>query len=459
MQAAIFNKSDMKKHITALLAFIGILIFIVACSNPDEKETNPLIGYWYTAYNDRAVSLRIDENGTGEATFYIYNGEKWEKETSLLQYTVANGDIAIKAGKDYTLSGRMAITGASFSITNGNDVSMFTEFDGNEEIIDKLKAGIESSFDGNSKEDSTTTSPDGEEENSTTIQPSESIEQENFWYSENDVLAILSSAYIKTVSFELSQLNIENIRITGKNLTNHKTTITATTPEIAECWKNVYDAIGTCNAIIENANEEFVNLINEARALRCFLYYNTAHLWGKAPYITATDIENVGNSPVLSKEEIFDRILREIDETGTFETGYSTNNYRIDKETLRAIKGEIHLSRGEYGTALSYLYNIAPSFSLSITGGSFESYRTIFGDEIAIYTPEYIELLRFEAENTDETLSRWEKSDTPAYGHWAMLRRTGKAQEICGCEEHELLLPIPKDELIYNPNLTQNPGY
>lgn len=79
MQAAIFNKSYMKKHITALLAFIGILIFIVACSNPDEKETNPLIGYWYTAYNDRAVSLRIDENGTGEATFYIYNGEKWEK--------------------------------------------------------------------------------------------------------------------------------------------------------------------------------------------------------------------------------------------------------------------------------------------------------------------------------------------------------------------------------------------
>ena len=65
----------------------------------------------------------------------------------------------------------------------------------------------------------------------------------------------------------------------------------------------------------------------------------------------------------------------------------------------------------------------------------------------------------YEAENAEETLSQWEMRDTPAYGYWAMLKRIGKAQGICGCEEHELLMPIPKEELIYNRNLTQNPGY
>ena len=450
----------MKKQIATLFALIGALIFIVACDNSDGKGTNPLIGHWYTTYNDRAVSLRIDENGTGEATFYIYDGQKWEKKRSLLQYTVSNNNIAIKAGKDYTLSGRMTITGASFSITNDNEVSMFTGYDGNEEIIDKLKADIEINFDENGKDDSSTTNPDGEEDDDpTTILPPDNVVQDDFWYSESEVRAFLASAYIKTVSFEISQLNIENIRITGRNLTNHEATITATTPEVMECWRSVYDAIGTCNAIIENANEEFVNLIKEARALRCLLYYNTAHLWGKTPYMTATDIENAVNSPILSKEEIFDRILGEIDEIGTFETEYSSNNYRIDEETLRAIKGEIHLAKGEYETALSYFRNCTPSFYLSMTGGSFESYHAILGDEIALYTPEYIELMRYEAENAEETLSQWEMRDTPAYGYWAMLKRIGKAQGICGCEEHELLMPIPKEELIYNRNLTQNPGY
>jgi hypothetical protein len=40
-----------------------------------------------------------------------------------------------------------------------------------------------------------------------------------------------------------------------------------------------------------------------------------------------------------------------------------------------------------------------------------------------------------------------------------MLKRTGKAQQVTGCKEHEILMPIPESEIIYNTNLTQNPGY
>ena len=45
------------------------------------------------------------------------------------------------------------------------------------------------------------------------------------------------------------------------------------------------------------------------------------------------------------------------------------------------------------------------------------------------------------------------------YGYWTALKRLGKAQSITGCYDYELLMPIPYDEIIYNPMMTQNPGY
>ena len=47
------------------------------------------------------------------------------------------------------------------------------------------------------------------------------------------------------------------------------------------------------------------------------------------------------------------------------------------------------------------------------------------------------------------------------WGHrWLDLKRTGRAlEELEGVEASDLLYPIPEDELLKNPNLTQNAGY
>lgn len=43
---------------------------------------------------------------------------------------------------------------------------------------------------------------------------------------------------------------------------------------------------------------------------------------------------------------------------------------------------------------------------------------------------------------------------------WFDLIRTGKAQQVLGiADANKLLLPIPRQEILINPNLTQNPGY
>ena len=43
--------------------------------------------------------------------------------------------------------------------------------------------------------------------------------------------------------------------------------------------------------------------------------------------------------------------------------------------------------------------------------------------------------------------------------YFAFLKRNGLAMKELGLEKYQLLLPIPENELMANPNLTQNPGY
>lgn len=45
---------------------------------------------------------------------------------------------------------------------------------------------------------------------------------------------------------------------------------------------------------------------------------------------------------------------------------------------------------------------------------------------------------------------------------FAFLKRNGITEEVCDIkiyQQHMLLFPIPENELRYNPNMTQNPGY
>ena len=444
------------------------MIPFTACSDSDNSnETNPLVGYWHIVDNGRIVSLRIEDNGTGEAAIYTYNGTEWNIDNSPLQYTIADGYIAIKAGNDYTLSGKMAITGTSLSITDNGNVTMFTGYDGGESIIKNLQTNIENNFtqgggndaggDDNGGSGSNDNNTDDDDE-ITILPPSIITPEENFFLTEESFRIALAATYINIVSFEAVQLNLENIIITGKDMTGVPRNITATMPEIEECWTNAYKAINRCNTIIEHADEEYGKYADEAKALRSFLYYNIAHLWGKAPYVTTTDVDIATSSPVLKQGELFNIIYDEIDMLlYNFENSIA-GNYRIDAGALLAIQAEIELSVGNKSVACELLSRYQPNFSLSINDSQEELFA-IYGDKITLYTPKYVELLRLETQAAENIPALWDVTDAPAYGYWAMLKRTGKAQEVSGCKEHELLMPIPENELTFNPNLTQNPGY
>ena len=458
----------MKKKFILPILFTALLFSFFACSDSNgEKETNPLVGFWYIAGNGEIASLRIDDNGTGEAVIYTYTGSEWKTSTSPLQYTVANDNIAIKAGENYTFSGKLAITGSSLSITNDGHVAMFTEYDGGDNIIKGLQTHIENNFieeEGNDNNESGDNNTPGEnntpgvdnkepnEDNIDILPPNSTILQEEFWISENSVTAVLASTYINSTEFIASQLNLENIKLTGKDLQGRKKSLTPTSAEVAECWENAYRTINYCNNIIEHAPEEYRKYADEAKALRCFIYYNIAHLWGQVPYITATNADVIKNSPIYRQDELYGIIYDEISLLLNDFENSRFGEYGIGASTLLALQAEIDLyfPTPSYEHTEKMLSQCHANFSLSVNEGQEDLY-SIFGKEIVLYTPQYIEFLIKEtqvAENLDEL---WSEINSSSYGYWAMLKRRGLA--------YKHYMPIPERELMFNPNLTQNPGY
>ena len=449
-----------------------MLFSIVSCNKLDDEQENLLIGFWYTTAHNQVISLRIDDNGTGETTAHTYTGTEWQRNTQSLQYTLSNKYLTIKHGNKEPASYKIAITGTSLSLSKEGEILMFTAYNGEEEKIRALQEEIEKNYsasdDKENKEEKEETdkgevgvtdkNESSEEEDGITIIPPSVTMPEDFWQSETDVTGMLAVTYTEIISFIATQINLEHIRITGYTTTGIPQTITAGSHEVYECWANAYSAINRCNLLIESIPEDYEIYKNEARALRCFIYYNIAHLWGKAPYITTTDAADSDSRPASDKEEIYDRILKEIDEIGEIRVA-NYDKYFIDHETLQTIKGEINLERGNNSTALSLFERNTPAFALSLSNQN-ENYKVIFGEEIPLYTPQLTTLLTTEAcGGIDEALQLWQEQGVLSYGYWAMLKRTGKAQELVNCKEHELQMPIPMQELIFNKNITQNPGY
>ena len=139
--------------------------------------------------------------------------------------------------------------------------------------------------------------------------------------------------------------------------------------------------------------------------------------------------------------------------------------HKVTLETVKALQGEISLSLGDKEGAKDLLANCHPDFNILIDKQQTPEMYQIFGDRIPNYTSDKIELLHQEADmRNDEDafllIDNW-SNKKQYWGYWVMLKRTRQAQTVCGCKEHELLMPIPQVvlELGTVSSLEQNPGY
>lgn len=409
-------------------------------------------GHWYHTHDNRIYSISLYGNGTGETRCQTYSEKKWKEEASSLQYTLSGNRLILKPAEGDILTGEIGITGNNMSFTNDEFTIMLTRYDGSKETIDRLRKEIE--------------------DNWLEQEPDNSYDENTFLKTEENIIAAIDGLYSNVRDYEYRQLILEKTRLTKQDFNGRPVSfISPNSTEVHDAWMAAYKTITLANTVIDilenNKNididdQKLTAYINEVKVLRGLVYYNTAQLWGNIPYTTSHNLGSISGDMqyrILSSMDVCHEINNTLQEIKSLPEG----EYRVTVETIKALRGEIALSLGNKEEAKALLADSHPDFHIFINEASNPEMYKIFGTKIPNYTSEKVDLLLQETnlKDADEAsllIGRW-KNKKQYWGYWLMLKRTMQAQDVAGCEEHELLMPIPQSEIYTTPGLKQNPGY
>lgn len=317
--------------------------------------------------------------------------------------------------------------------------------------------------------------------------PTEDVTQD---FTKEQLIAIFNASYSYCAEFEMAQIELEGIR------TNPSTvhSITPNTNEVSNTWQSAYKAINAINVVLDRENDilsrfggqDIRVMIAELRALRAFINYNLAILWGNVPLIKQVNIDGGYYIAQSSQSEVlmfaYDEINKVISNLPTSEG--QNGRLHFNKDAGSMLIAELQMALGNKSEAAAYLnsinkttYDTRSSTSTSLEKSFIWAVSPQQNSYCPVYTLMHNQLYLYEITGSTKNLilpsidvnkdgipdedleSFWVASDQLDYGYWAALKRIGKAQEVTGCYNHELLMPIPYMDIINNPNLTQNPGY
>jgi len=282
-------------------------------------------------------------------------------------------------------------------------------------------------------------------------------------------IGILSSC----AEFAESQIKLEGIRIDRNTVHS----ITPNTDLVRTTMQNAYRTINNINyllAHLQEGSDNYTQNVAEGRAIRAFVYYNLAMLWGDVPVVT-NPITSVSDSytPNQTKQsEVYQFAYNEISEVLNNlpeQVSSSENSFLMSRDAGRMLKSELEMALGNKNSAKSLLQQIDKEVyegEMSSTDGDMAK-PVIWGlpvtgssSYIPVYTCSHMTLLTKElAGETEQLETEWISNVFTKHGYWAALKRMGKAQSLTGCYDYELLMPFPLSDILTNPNMTQNPGY
>ena len=302
---------------------------------------------------------------------------------------------------------------------------------------------------------------------SSDIESTSPISVHNPFESETEVTMHLYAIYNSLSKFIESQ-NKQEGYIIHKDFAYLK----PSTSSVYDVWQNAYTTIARANTVIEGLtescplDESFINnSLAHARAVRAFVYYNINMLWGGVPLITKTySSTGIEYYPRSSTAEIYDFVLDELDAISSIGiiSIQDPSFLTFSSAAISMLYAELELTNGNKVSAKNHLsglsnYGEGLIFILGASTNTGDSSTDKYHD---IYDVSTVALYNKEASDDLQTLAEeWTTSFSSNYGYWATLKRLGKAQEVTGCEAYQLLLPIPSNELMTNPKMTQNPGY
>ncbi len=316
--------------------------------------------------------------------------------------------------------------------------------------------------------------------------PNTATTEENIFDTKEGITAIFNSCYVYCADFGMAQLKLEGIR---KNpATVHS--ITPNTNEVSNAWQKAYKTINTINLVLEKEDvvlsrmgyQKGSTIIAELKALRAFVNYNLAMLWGNVPLLERAITDTNNNIAQKTQSEVlyfaYDEIRNVIENLPASEG--QDGQLHFNKDAGHMLKAELEMALGnkyqaantlnqidigKYVTTRSTSTSLEKSFiwALFIETSNYCPVYTLMHNQLYLYeitgSKENLMLPTVDASLDGKIESYWLTSNFLDYGYWAALKRMGKAKDVTGCYDYELLMPIPLSDIQYNPNLTQNPGY
>ena len=272
-------------------------------------------------------------------------------------------------------------------------------------------------------------------------------------------------------------------------------------------WASPYTLTSRSLTMQAFAEESNLNsLLTLCDIIDALAYEELTTYFGDVPYRTKDD-DPFSGIPKQSTSVIITNLTARLSQTMTYaddrKGGQISGTTGLDNfanptsDLASLILAELYISNGNYQAALPLLAGIISSGRYSIeerqTRSSLNSSEIIFSlissDAVETVFRTYIDVLLLKAECdcmtgnnssakqlTDYIISTKgiDVSETniakaiaairkklyeQTNGYFAYLKRSGLAKEIVGLEDYQLLLPIPSNEIMLNPYITQNPGY
>ncbi len=278
---------------------------------------------------------------------------------------------------------------------------------------------------------------------------------------ENSKVAVLA-LYAALPAFAKYQLAIEQKIITGKS-----STITPESDEVFKLWQTGYSVIHLANVLVSNINAVWdwnrktqveTKYLPHILAVRAYVYYNMAMLWGNIPLITEDNMDAaLVGLPRSSTSDVYSKAINDLLSCKDNIVDFGTYGNSIFSSTAaQMLLTELYLTIGNAKSAGDMIDKVGSPSNQSIFN-IIETEGTETINVYAIYVKAHPALLKEEAVGNAPTLvSDWQSAENADFGYWAMLKRTGNAIKTVGCQEYQKLLPIPQAELRF---ITQNPGY
>lgn len=275
---------------------------------------------------------------------------------------------------------------------------------------------------------------------------------------------------------------------------------------ISELWSYYYRAINRILLLDKVDKERESAFMAPISLFNAIVYYNMVTLWGGVPYLKeAATLDNSNNVFRTSELEILNdlqnilvSVIPELEEKKNIYDSNVNDLFFSSKDVARILLADIYMYRGNYSKAKPYLekvvsngyYNLNSSDVIMAYRDSNMAKASVSDGYIPLFTLSDVLLSLAECdyklgnssaawqnakkvadakqtfsmstapEDLLEYISQIRKiSMSTVIGRFAFLKRTGLAKRELFLEDYQLLFPIPANEILYSPSMTQNPGY